>query len=117
MKPLGHYITIGKEEHDHNLRKLMETAQIAGLIFISDKCAINKKQVRLFGAIFDENGLHHDPTKMVEIKSLLSPTNVTELQKVLGIINNLAPFISRLLDLTANLRELLIKRFWLPVEQ
>ena len=30
-----------KEEHDLNLRKLMETARTAGLIFNYNKCAIN----------------------------------------------------------------------------
>ena len=45
-----------KEEHDLNLRKLMETARIAGLTFNSNKCAINQEQVRLFGAIFAKNG-------------------------------------------------------------
>ena len=44
---------------------------------------------------------------MEEIKSLPSPTNITELQKVLGIITYLAPIIPRLSDLPANFRELL----------
>ena len=98
-----------KEGHDLNLRKLMETAQTAGLTFNSNKCAINQEQVGFFGAIFDKNGIHPDPQKVEEIKSLSSPTNVTELQKVLGIITYMAPFIPRLSNLTANLRELLRK--------
>ena len=46
---------------------------------------------------------------MEEIKSLPSLTNITELQKVLGIITNMAPFIPRLSDLIVNLREFLRK--------
>ena len=98
-----------KEEHDLNLRKLIETARTAGLTFNSSKCAINQEQVRFFGAIFDKNRIHPYPQKEEEIKSLPSPTNITELQKVLGIITYMAPFISRLSDLTANLKELLRK--------
>ena len=98
-----------KEEHGHNLQKLMETACTAGLTFNSSKCAINQKQVRFFGAIFDENGIHPDPERVEEIKSLPSPANINELQKVLGIITYMAPFIPRLSDYTANLRELLKK--------
>ena len=98
-----------KNEYDLNLRKLMETARTAGLTFNSNKCAINQEQVKFFGAIFDKNGIHPDPKKVEEIKSLPSPTNITELQKVLGIITYMAPFIPRLSDLTANLRELLRK--------
>ena len=46
------------------------------------------------------------PKKVAEMKSLLSSTNVTELQKVLGIITYMMPFFPRLSELTANLREL-----------
>ena len=97
------------EEHDHNSRKLMETARTAGLTFNNNKCAINQEQVRFFGAIFDKNSIHPDPQNVEEIKSLTSPTNITELQKVLGIIIYMAPFFPRLSDLTANLRKLLRK--------
>ncbi|CAE1255836.1 unnamed protein product [Acanthosepion pharaonis] len=98
-----------KEEHDLNLRNLMETARTAGLTFNSSTCAIDQEQVKFFGAIFDRNGIHPDPQKVEEIKSLPSPINITELQKVLGIITYMAPFIPRLSDLTASLRELLRK--------
>ena len=98
-----------KEEHDLNLWKLMETARTAGLTFNSNKCAINQEQVRFFGVIFDKTGIHPDPQKVEEIKSLPSPTNITELQNVLVIITYMTPFIPWLSDLTANLRELLRK--------
>ena len=42
-----------KEQHDLNLRKLMETTQTVGLTFNNNKCAINQEQVGFFGAIFD----------------------------------------------------------------
>ena len=37
-----------KEEHNLNLRKLMETARTAGLTLNRNKCAINQEQVRFF---------------------------------------------------------------------
>ena len=46
---------------------------------------------------------------MEAIKQLLSPTNITDLQKALGIITYLAPFIPHLSDLTAPMRDLLKK--------
>ena len=88
---------------------MVEIAQTVGHTFNSDKCVINQKQVRFSGAIFDENAIHPDPPKVKEIKSLPCPTNVTELQKVLGIITCVTPFIPRLSDLTTNPRELLRK--------
>ncbi len=53
-----------KQEHDQNLRKLMETVRTADLTFNSDKCAVNQKQVKFFGVIFNENGIHPDPKKV-----------------------------------------------------
>ncbi|GAB1602684.1 hypothetical protein Ahia01_000548300 [Argonauta hians] len=98
-----------KEEHDSNLHRLMEVAQTEGLCFNSEKCAIDQKQINFFGAIYDKDGIKPDPSKVEAIKQLPSPTNVTELQKILGIITYLAPFIPHLSDLTAPLRDLLKK--------
>ena len=50
-----------------------------------------------------------DPSKIDEIKKLPSPTNITDLQKVLGIITYMTPFISHLSDLIAPMRNLLKK--------
>ena len=52
-----------------------------------------------------ERDTSRSPKSVEEIKSLPNPANVTELQKVLGIITYMAPFIPRLSDLTANIRE------------
>lgn len=98
-----------KEEHDSNLHRLMEVAQTEGLCFNGDKCEIDQKQISFLGAIYDKNGIKPDPSKVEAIKQLPSPTNVKELQKVLGIITYLSPFIPCLSDLTAPMRDLLKK--------
>ena len=64
-----------------------------------------------FGAIYDKNGIRPDPSKVEAIKQLPSPTNITDLQKVLGIITYLAPFIPHLSDPTAPMRDLIKKEF------
>lgn len=87
----------------------MEVAQTEGLWFNGDKCKIDQKQISFFGVIYDKNGIKPDPSKVEAIKQLPSPTNVKELQNVLGIITYLSPFIPRLSDLTAPMRDLLKK--------
>ena len=57
------------------------------------KCAI-EIQIHFFGAINNKNGIRPDPSKVEAIKQPPSPTNITDLQKVLGIITYLAPFIA-----------------------
>ena len=68
-----------------------------------------KKKQHFFGAIYDKNGIRPDRSKVEAIKQLPSPTNITDLQKVLEIITYLAPFIPHLSDLTAPMRDLLKK--------
>lgn len=64
-------------------------------------------QIQFLGAIYDQNGMHPDPSKVTEIKT--SPLNTTDLQRVLGIITYIAPFIPHVSDLSASLRDLLKK--------
>ena len=100
-----------KEEHDSNLRNLMRIARTEGLCFNSEKCVIDKKKKinKFLCAIYDKNGIRPDPNKVEAMKQLPRPTNITDLQKVLGIITYLAPFIPHRSDLTAPITDLLKK--------
>ena len=98
-----------KEEHDSNLYSLMRIARTEGLCFNSEKCVIDQKHIHFFGAVNDKNGIRLDPRKVEAIKQLPSPTDITDLQKVLEIITYLAPFIPHLSDLTAPMSDLLKK--------
>ena len=98
-----------KEEHDNNLHNLMKIAQTEGLCFNSENCAIDEKQIHYFGAIYNKNSIRPDSSEVKAIKQLPSPTNITDLQKVLRIITYLATFIPHLSDLTAPTRDLLKK--------
>lgn len=98
-----------RAEYNQNLQNLMKTAQTEGLYFNSDKYTINQKKIDFFGVIYNKNGVWLDSRNIAEIRSLPSPTNSTELQKVLGIITYMAQYIPKLSDITSPLRELLRK--------
>ena len=51
----------------------------------------DQKEIHFFGTVFTENELHPDLLKVTKIKSLPSPNNVAELQKVLGIYGTIYP--------------------------
>ena len=51
-------------EHDANLHNLMRVSREHGLVFNSKKCAIKTPQISFFGTIYDEKGVHPDPTKV-----------------------------------------------------
>ncbi|GFO37707.1 Pol polyprotein [Plakobranchus ocellatus] len=53
-----------EEEHDRNLRNLMEVSKKRGLVFNKDKCHIKKDRINFYGLIWDSKGAHPDPKKM-----------------------------------------------------
>ena len=64
---------------------------------------MNAQAVNFFGCLYDANGVHLDPGKVDAIHALQAPTNVTELQKFLGLVMYLSPIIPGLSTLTAPL--------------
>ena len=73
------------------------------------KTHVKAQAVKLFGCLYDANGVHPDPGKVNTIHALLAPTNITKLQEFLGLVTCLSPFNPGLSTLTAPLNELLKK--------
>ena len=96
-----------QQSHDKNLHALMKVAAKSGLKFNSSKCTINQKRVAFFGMVYDEHGVHPDPSKVRAVKSMPVPSNKTQLQEFLGMVTYLSPFIPNLSSRTSDLRDLL----------
>ena len=95
-----------EEEHDKNLHTIFQKAREHGLVFNYEKCQIKCKEISFFGMIYSASGVRPDPKKCEDIKNLPSPKNVTELQQFLGMVQYMSPFIPKLADSTAALRNL-----------
>ena len=92
-------------------------AEENGLVFNSKKCLIKKKQIKFFGTIYADNGIHPDPKKIEDLKNMPTPQNKKELQEFLGFITYMAPFIPNLSSQSACLRDLLkndVSFIWEP---
>ena len=77
------------------------------------KCEFNKEQIKFLGHIIDGEGVHADPAKTAAVREMKVPQNITEVQRFLGMVNQLGSFSQRLADLSQPLRELLsTKRAW-----
>ena len=98
-----------EQEHDRHLHNLMQVAAKNGLVFNSQKCAVKTPQITFFGMVYDQHGVHPDPSKVEAIKCMAPPQTKTELQEFIGMVTYLSPFIPRLSDHTADLRALLKK--------
>lgn len=67
------------------------------------------QKVKFLGHIFTENGIKADNEKIEAIQHLREPSNVKELQRLLGMVTYLGKFIPNLSELTEPLRKLLHK--------
>lgn len=79
-----------KQEHDTNLRAMLNRTRERGIRLNPDKCRIS--EVSYFGHKLTANGLKPDPLKVKTIRDMPPPTNEIELETVLGTVNYLARF-------------------------
>jgi hypothetical protein len=69
-----------EEEHDQNLRSMMNRCQDTGLRLNPDKCHIKQKKIKFYGLICGSEGFKPDPDKVSTLKQMAPPTNSKELQ-------------------------------------
>ena len=72
-----------------------------------EKCKFARNQVPFLGHIIDGDGIHADPEKVTAITDMAVPSNVSELHRFLGVVNQLFKFSPELADKSKLLRELL----------
>ena len=94
--------------HDQRLRGVLQRLREAG-VTLNEKCEFSKTSIKFLGHIIDAKGIHVDPDKVKAIRKFPAPTNITELQRFMGMVNQLAKFIPSLADGNAPLRHLLRK--------
>ena len=105
---LVHGVT--QEEHDENLLAVLNQIQQAGLTLNKEKCISSTKSIKFLGQVVDANGIKPDPDKITAINDMPQPTNITELRRFLGMVNQLNKFSPHLADHMKPLHELLSSR-------
>ena len=89
------------KEHDKCLHKFMKVAHEHGLVFNKDKCAVKQTCVVFFRCVYDTTGAHPDHEKVSAVQKMPAPKAATQLQKILGLVIYLSPFIPSLSSFTA----------------
>ena len=97
-------------EHDERLIAVLTRLSEAGLTLNKEKCELNRTSIKFLGQLVDETGVKPDPDKILAIQGMKPPTNITELRRFLGMINQLNKFSPNLADRTKPLRDLLSKK-------
>ena len=72
----------------------------------SEKCEFAQPSVKFLGHVIDGQGIQPDPNKVSAIQQFSTPTNVSDVRRFLGMVNQFSP---NLADLTQPMRELLVK--------
>ena len=90
---------VTEEQHDKNMRSLMDHAHVNGLVFNPEKCSLKADSVMFFGCLYDRNGIRPDPAKVKAIQAMPAPTCLHELQEFIGMVTYLSKFIRGLSDL------------------
>ena len=83
---------VTEEQHDNNMRKLMETACENGLVFNPDKCSLKAESAIFCGCLYDKNGIRPDPAKVEVIQAMPAPTCLGELHEFIGMVTYLITF-------------------------
>ena len=79
-------------EHDKHLQAVFEQMQSAGVTLNKEKCEFGKTTIKFLGHIITPEGISPDPHKTTTVKNMKQPSNVSELRRFLGMVNQLGKF-------------------------
>ena len=94
------------QDHDTNLRTLIERCEQRGITLNADKIKFRQQEVPFIGHFATSKGLCVDPSKVQAIMEMPSPKDVAAVQRLLGMAQYLGKFLPHLSDITKPLREL-----------
>ncbi|KAL1268833.1 hypothetical protein QQF64_034196 [Cirrhinus molitorella] len=96
-----------KEDHDKNLRAMLQRTRERGVRLNPEKSTICVPEVSYFGHRLTHDGIKPDQKKIKATKEMEPPQNKSELETILGMINYLSRFAPRLAEINASLRHML----------
>ncbi|XP_039291150.1 uncharacterized protein K02A2.6-like [Nilaparvata lugens] len=97
------------EEHIKNLKAVLSRLEDSGLTVKRSKCSFFQESISFLGHVIDAKGLHMNNDKVKAIVEAEPPTNVSELQAYLGLVNYYAKFLPDLSTVLSPMYELLRK--------
>lgn len=93
------------KEHDERLHQVLKRLIKAKVTLNKDKCVFGTTRVKFLGHIIDSEGIHIE--RIVAIKGMGAPQNISELRNFMGSINYLSKFIPQLAKKAKPLNDLL----------
>ena len=87
-------LVFGKDqaEHDGRLTAVFKRIESAGVTLNPEKCEFSRRKLSFLGHIINEAGVQADPDKTSAIQEMKPPTNIPELRRFMGMVNQLGKF-------------------------
>ena len=96
-----------EEEHDQRLDSVIKVIKNSGLKLNREKCHVKQTKVIFFGSEVSAEGIQPTSARVEAIRGMPPPTNVTELRRVLGMMNYLSNFTPNLSSILKPMSDLL----------
>ena len=96
-----------EQEHDQRLKATLRRISEAGLTLSKEKYVFGATSISFLGQTVNSEGIQPDQNKIRAICDMKPLSNLTELRRFLGMLNQLSKFSPHLTDKTQPLRELL----------
>ena len=97
-------------QHDKHLEAVLKRIQSAGVTLNKQKCEFSRDTIKFLGHVIHPEGIFPDPQKTAAVKNMKQPSNVSELRRFLGMVNQLGKFSPYIAELSQPLRELLSQK-------
>ena len=94
-------------EHDRRVDLVLKKFKAAGVTLNEAKCQFSQNSIKFLGHLIDSSGVYPDPDKVQAIVNMQPPTNVHEVCRFLGMVQQMGKFSPNLADKTKPLRDLL----------
>lgn len=108
------------QKHDKNLKQLLERCRQYDLRLHKERTELRKPHIKLLGHVVSKEGLKVDDDKIDTIVKMQTPPNVTDVQRLTGMVNYLAKFMTHLSTFIEPIRKLAIKDtewYWGPKQE
>ena len=96
-----------EEEHQKHLEAVMHRLKKAKITLNVDKCHFAQSTIKFLGQIVNQDGIQPDPEKVRAVTAMPPPTNVQEVRRFMGMVNQLSKFCPQLADKAKPINDLL----------
>ena len=101
------------DEHDSRLQAALEWIKAAGITLNGEKCKFSQPRITFLGHVIEKQGISPDPRKTAAISAMKPPSSITELQKFMGMVNQMSKFSPSIAQISKPLCDLLsTKNSW-----